>query len=400
MRAVTWQGVDRVGTESVPDPVLLDSRDAVIEIRLSSVCGSDLHLLDGYVVGMEHGDVLGHEYLGEVVDVGSDVAGLTVGQRVVGCSIIACGGCWHCSRGEYSLCDNSNPTPQMQQNLWGDASAGIFGYSHLTGGFAGSHAEYLRVPVADVNLVPVPPDVPDEAAVFASDAVPTGWMGADLAEIAPGDVVAVWGAGGVGLMAAASARVMGAGDVVVIDRVPERLRLAERSGFTALSLDADVGEALLDLTAGRGPDRCIEAVGMEADGAGPQKGYDRAKQAIRLQTGRAGALRQAITSCRKGGTVVMLGVFVGLVDKVPLGSFMNKGLTLRGAQQQGQRYIPELLEHIRAGRLDPSPLLTHRMGLDEGMTGYQVFRDKADGCIRTVFDPRLTVGPLGEDRRG
>jgi threonine dehydrogenase-like Zn-dependent dehydrogenase len=246
----------------------------------------------------------------------------------------------------------------------------------------------------------VPSDVPDDAAVFASDAVPTGWMGADLAEIAPGDVVAIWGAGGVGLMAGAAARVMGAGEVVVIDRVPERLRLAEQSGFTALSLDGDVGEALLDLTAGRGPDRCIEAVGMEADGAGPQKGYDRAKQSLRMQTGRAGALRQAITSCRKGGTVVMLGVFVGLVDKVPLGSFMNKGLTLRGAQQHGQRYIPELLEHMRAGRLDPAPLLTHRLPLDDAMAGYTLFRDKADGCIRTVFDPRLDVTPTLEDHRG
>jgi threonine dehydrogenase-like Zn-dependent dehydrogenase len=391
MRAITWQGVNHLEVESVPDATLLDPRDALVRVLLSSVCGSDLHLVDGYVLGMEHGDVLGHEFLGEVVEVGRDVREIRVGQRVVACSIIACGSCWQCRQQQYSLCETTNPLPGPQQRLWGQASAGIFGYSHLTGGFAGSHADYVRVPIADVNLVAVPEEVSDEAAVFTSDAVPTGWMGADLADIGPGDTVGVWGAGGVGLMAAHGARAMGAGDVVLVDRVPERLALARVCGFDVLHLEKDdVQAALLERTAGRGPDRCIEAVGMEADGAGlVQQVYDRATQKARIQTERAGALREAILACRKGGMVVMLGVFVGLADKVPLGALMNKGLTLRGAQQHGQRYIPMLLDRVRTGDLDPSLLLTHRLGLHDGPRGYEMFKHKQDGCVRAVFDPRL-----------
>jgi len=394
MKALTWQGVNKLTVESVPDPQLFNERDVLVKVRQSSVCGSDLHLLAGYIPGMREGDIIGHEFMGEVVETAVGVQNLHPGQRVVGCSILACGGCWYCQHDEYSLCDNTNPHAGMTEALWGAAPAGILGYSHLTGGFAGSHAEYVRVPFGDVNLFPVPDGVSDEAAVFASDAVPTGWMGADLADIAPGDVVAIWGAGGVGQMAARAASLLGAGQVIVIDRFRERLAQAEQfcEAATINYDEADVSDALLDLTGGRGPDRCIEAVGMESHGSGsPMQGlqyaYDRVKQAARMETGRAVALRQAIYACRKGGTVSMLGVFGGLVDKFPLGALMNKGLTLRGAQQHGQRYIPMLLDRIASGDIDTRHLLTHPMPLADGPRGYDLFKTKDDGCVRAVFAP-------------
>lgn len=389
MRALTWQGVGELSVEDVPEPRIVNDHDVIMKVRLSSVCGSDLHLLDGYIPGMRSGDVIGHELLGEVVETGRAVDGLRPGQRMVACSIIACGKCWYCTHGATSLCDNTNPRPAMAEMSWGAATAGIFGYSHLTGGFAGSHAELVRVPFGDVGLFPVPEGVSDDAAVFASDAAPTGWMGADLADIEPGDVVAVWGAGGVGQMAAQAAALLGAGKVVVIDRYPERLQQAARfCGAETIDYSHDaVEEALLELTAGRGPDRCIEAVGMEAHGSGVQFAYDRVKQAARLETGRPVALRQAIHACRKGGTVSLLGVFGGLVDKFPLGALMNKGLTLRGAQQHGHRYIPMLLDRIAKGELDTAHLLTHPMPLEEAPRGYELFKTKQDGCVRAVFTP-------------
>jgi threonine dehydrogenase-like Zn-dependent dehydrogenase len=353
------------------------------------VCGSDLHLINGYMPGMREGDVLGHEFMGEVVETGPGVRKLRVGQRVVVGSIISCGGCYFCENGQWSLCDNGNPNVGMQEKMWGHGTAGIFGYTHLTGGFAGSHAEYIRVPFADLGAIPVPEGLDDDSAVYASDAVPTGWMGADLAEISDGDVVAVWGAGGVGQMAARAAQLMGAGRVIVIDRLVDRLKTAEEQfGVDTLDYErVDVQEALKEMTAGRGPDRCIEAVGMEAHDPGIGYRYDKVKQTLRMQSDRPTALREAIIACRKGGVVSVLGVFGGFVDKFPMGAAMNKGLTIRGAQQHWHKYAPICLERMAAGDIDPSYLTTHPMSLDDGAHGYELFQHKLDGCLRSVFHP-------------
>ncbi|GAB2908873.1 zinc-dependent alcohol dehydrogenase [Nonomuraea fastidiosa] len=388
MKALCWTGVNELTVEDVPEPHLLNRQDALVKVTASSVCGSDLHLLDGYVPAMLAGDVLGHEFVGEVVEVGPDVKERRVGERVAVCSILGCGRCRYCREGLWSLCDNTNPNPGVQEKLNGHSSAGIFGYSHAMGGFAGSHAEYVRVPYADVNAFPVPENVPDSNAVFASDAVPTGWMGADLGQVGPGDVVAVWGCGGVGQMAALASLRMGAERVIAIDRFPERLGMAAAIGAEPLDYErADVLDALKEMTGGRGPDVCIEAVGMESHGTGPQYVYDRAKQAVRLQSDRGLALRQAVQACRKGGTVSVLGVYVGMVDKFPMGALMNKGLTMRGAQQHGHRYIPMILDRMSRGEIDASHLLTHPMRLDDGPEGYELFKRKLDGCVRAVFRP-------------
>ncbi|MER7499385.1 zinc-dependent alcohol dehydrogenase [Nonomuraea pusilla] len=389
MRALCWTGVDEVTVENVPDPRPLNRQDIVVKVTGSSVCGSDLHLLDGYVPGMMAGDVIGHEFAGEVVEVGPDVRERRVGERVTVCSVIACGRCHHCRHDETSLCDNTNPDPGLLETLNGHATAGIYGYSHAMGGFAGSHAEYVRVPFGDVNAFPVPDGVSDANAVFASDAVPTGWMGADLGRVGPGDVVAVWGCGGVGQMAARAAFLMGAERVIAIDRHPERLRMAaEAVGAEVLDYErVDVLDALKEMTGGRGPDVCVEAVGMESHGLGLQHAYDRAKQALRLQTDRGLSLRQAVHACRKGGTVSVLGVFLGVVDKFPMGAVMNKGLTLRSGQQYGHRYIPRILDLMARGDLDASHLLTHRLPLEEGPKGYELFKHRQDGCVRAVFHP-------------
>ncbi|UBU16330.1 zinc-dependent alcohol dehydrogenase [Nonomuraea gerenzanensis] len=388
MKALCWTGVNEVSVEDVPDPGILNRQDAVVRVTASSVCGSDLHLLDGYVPTMAAGDVLGHEFVGEIVEVGSEVRERRIGERVTVCSIIGCGRCHYCRTGLWSLCDNTNPNPGFLEKLNGHATAGIFGYSHAMGGFAGSHAEYVRVPYADVNAFPVPEGVPDSSAVFASDAVPTGWMGADLGEAGPGKVVAVWGCGGVGQMAALASLRMGAERVIAIDRFPERLAMAAAIGAETLNYEqVDVLDALKELTGGRGPDVCVEAVGMESHGTGFQYAYDRAKQSVRLQTDRGLSLRQAIHACRKGGIVSVLGVYLGLVDKFPMGAVMNKGLTLRSGQQHGHRYIPMILDRMSKGEIDASPLLTHPMSLRDGPTGYELFKNKRDGCVRAVFQP-------------
>ncbi|GGS66523.1 glutathione-dependent formaldehyde dehydrogenase [Planobispora rosea] len=389
MKALCWTGVNEVAVEEVPDPRILNRQDVIVRVTASSTCGSDLHLLDGYVPTMMAGDVIGHEFLGEVVETGPDVRDRRVGERVVVCSIIGCGRCRNCRAEMWSLCDNSNPDPGFLETLNGHATAGIFGYSHAMGGFAGSHAEYVRVPYGDVNAFPVPEGVPDASAVFASDAVPTGWMGADIAGIRPGDVVAVWGCGGVGQMAARAAFLLGAERVIAIDRFPERLEMTSRhTGAETLDYEkVDVLDALKEMTGGRGPDVCIEAVGMEGHGTGAQYAYDRVKQAVRLQTDRGLPLRQAIHACRKGGTVSVLGVYLGFVDKFPMGAVMNKGLTLRSGQQHGQRYIPMLLERMARGEVDASHLLTHPMALDDAPRGYEMFKNKEDGCVRAVFTP-------------
>lgn len=388
MKALCWMGVNDLSVEDVAEPTPLNDQDAIVKVDASSVCGSDLHLIDGYIPAMRRGDILGHEFLGEVVEVGPGVRERRVGERVVVCSIISCGRCRYCRGGLFSACDNGNAEPAGLEALYGYAGAGIFAYSHLVGGYAGSHAEYVRVPFADVGAFPVPEGLSDDEAVFASDGVPTGWMAADFCDIEPGHVVAVWGAGGVGQMAAVAARLLGAARVVVIDRFPERLDMVERElGLETLDYSkVDVLEALREMTAGRGPDACIEAVGMEAHGYGPQYAYDRVKQAARLED-RAVALREAILACAKGGVVSVVGVFGSFVDKFPMGAVVNKALTIRSAQQHGHRYIPMLLDRMAAGDIPTAHLATHPMPLAEGVRAYDLFKHKQDGCVRAILHP-------------
>jgi threonine dehydrogenase-like Zn-dependent dehydrogenase len=389
VKALCWTGVNELAVEDVSEPTILNTHDAIVKVKLTTTCGSDLHLLGGYIPAMRSGDVLGHEFLGEVVEVGSSVDQHRVGDRVVVCSFISCGECWYCKHDMWSLCDNGNPKPGFGEALWGASGGGCYGYSHAMGGFAGSHAEYVRVPYADRGAFRVPDGVHDRTALFASDAVPTGWMGADLGGVRAGDVVAVWGAGGVGQMAARAAMLLGAERVVVIDRLPERLGQVESHiGAETLNYtETDVEAELRERSGGRGPDVCIEAVGLEAHSPGVAYVYDQIKQQLRLQTDRPTAVREAIRACRKGGSIFILGVFAGVVDKFPLGAVMNKGLTIRSAQQHGHRYIPMLLERMSKGELDPSHLATHVMPLSQAPQGYEMFKEKMDGCVRAVFEP-------------
>ena len=389
MKALCWRGADDLAVERVPDPRIVNAQDAIVRVRQSMTCGSDLHLLGGSIPFMQAGDVLGHEFLGEVVEVGPEVHRHSVGDRVVVCSFISCGRCWYCRQGLFSCCDNGNTNPEIAELAWGAATAGCFGYSHALGGFAGSHAEYVRVPYADHGAFPVPEEVSDDRAVFASDSAPTGWMGAELGGVRPGDVVAVWGCGAVGQSAARAAALLGAERVICIDRLDNRLDLAERQvGAETLNYErTDVGAELRERTGGRGPDVCIEAVGMEAHSPGPQFRYAQVRQQLRIGAERPAAMREAIHACRKGGSVFVLGVFAGFVDRFPLGAVMNKGLTIRSAQQHGQRYIPMLLDRMRRGELRPEYLATHRLPLDDAPRGYAMFRDRLDGCVRVVFTP-------------
>jgi threonine dehydrogenase-like Zn-dependent dehydrogenase len=387
MRALCWNGVNDLRVETVPDPSIVNRQDVILRVTMSTTCGSDLHFIDGYLPTMREGDVIGHEFMGEVVEIGPDVRKVKKGQRVVVPSFIVCGSCWYCQHDLWSLCDNTNPTPEIQQHAFGHAIAGIYGYTHAFGGYAGAHAQYVRVPHADNDCFAVPEGVRDEQALFVSDAAPTGYMGADFCNIQPGDVIAVWGAGGVGQMAMQSARILGAERVIAIDRFPERLALAaQKAGAETVDYTevSSVVETLREMTGGRGPDACIDAVGMEAHGTGLQYAYDRVKQAMHLESDRGQALREAILSCRKGGTLSILGVY-GLMDKFPIGAIINKGLTVRTAQQHGQRYAPRLLEHIARGELDPSFLVTHRFSLEDAPLGYDMFKKKKDGCVRAVF---------------
>ncbi|TPW77510.1 zinc-dependent alcohol dehydrogenase [Schumannella soli] len=389
MKAITWQGINRLGVERVDDPSILNAGDAIVRVTATVTCGSDLHLIGGYVPGMRAGDVLGHEFAGEIVEVGPGVTRRRVGERVVVTSFLGCGRCWYCRTEQYSLCDNSNPHPGLGEGLWGASTGGCFGYSQITGGYAGSHAEYVRVPFADVGAFPIPDELSDEAAVFASDAVPTGWMGADQGGVQPGDVVAVWGAGGVGQMAARASLLLGAARVIVIDRLPERLQQV-REVIGAETIDYGTTEVLAELrerTGGRGPDVSIEAVGMEAHSFRPDYLYDQVKVQLRLQTDRPTAVREAVLATRKGGTVFVLGVFGGVVDKFPLGAVMNKALTIRSGQVMGQRYIPMLLDRMAAGEIPTEHLVTHRLSLDDGPRGYELFKTKGEGCVRAVFRP-------------
>ena len=390
MKALCWNGRQNVRVETVPDPSILDPRDAIVRITSTAICGSDLHLYNGFVPTMERGDVLGHEFMGEVVEVGRQVKTLVPGDRVVVPFPIACGVCGSCREQLYSLCENTNPNAWMAEKMWGHAGAGVFGYSHLTGGYAGGQAEYARVPFADVGPIKVPRTLRDEQVLFLSDILPTGYMGAEMCNIRPGDVIAVWGAGPVGQLAIASARMLGAERVIVIDRFSERLGMArERAGAThAINYEhVDVTEALAELTGGRGPDACIDAVGLEAHGHGFAHVYDTTKQALRLESDRPAALREAIMSCRNGGVVSVVGVYGGFIDKFPMGSLMNRGLTVRSGQCHVHRYLRPLLDRIERGELDPSFIVTHRMKLDDAPKAYEMFMHKEDECIKVVLDP-------------
>ena len=388
MKATCWIDKKKVRVETVPDPKILNARDAIVKVSSTAICGSDLHLYNGFVPSMEKGDVLGHEFMGEVAEVGSGVRNLKVGDRVVVPFPIACGACDMCRRDLFSLCENSNPNAWMAEKLWGHSPCGIFGYSHMLGGYAGGQAEYARVPFADVGPLKVPDGMSDEQVLFLSDIFPTGYMGAEMCNIQPGDIIAVWGAGPVGQFAIASARLLGAERIIAIDRFPYRLRMAkERAGATEVINyeEQSVLEALRELTAGRGPDACIDAVGMEAHGHPAVYAYDRVKQAMMLETDRPLALREAILACRNGGTVSIIGVYGGFVDKFPIGSLMNRSLTIRAGQCHVHRYMKPLLERIQRGEIDPGFVITHRMRLEDAPRGYEMFLGKEDGCEKVVL---------------
>lgn len=389
MKAVCWHSANDVRVETVPDPRILNPHDAILKVTATTICGSDLHIYDGYIPTMQPGDIIGHEFMGEVVDIGSAVQQLQVGDRVVVSSIIGCGQCFFCQRQLWSLCDNSNPNTWMQEPLFGFGTAGIFGYSHAFGGYAGAFADYIRVPFADFGALKVPHDLPDEQLLPLSDAFPTGYMAADLSNIEPGDIVAVWGCGPVGQFAIKSAYLLGAERVIAIDRVPERLQLAQDFGNaeTINYEEIDAGEALKEMTGGRGPDACIDAVGMEAHGTGPEGLYDKAKQAIRVETDRPHVLRQMMLACRKGGTLSIMGVYAGLVDKIPMGAAMNKGLTFKMGQMHGQRYMPTLLDHVLNSDIDPSRVFTHHFSLDQTPQAFELFKHKQDHCIKVLLKP-------------
>jgi threonine dehydrogenase-like Zn-dependent dehydrogenase len=392
MRANVWSGRNTVQVENVPDPQILNDRDAIVRITSTAICGSDLHLYDGYIPTMEKGDILGHEFMGEVVEVGRGVSNLQVGDRVVVPFPIACGNCWSCRNGLYSVCENSNPNAGMAEKMFGHSTCGIFGYSHLTGGYAGGQAEYARVPYADVGPIKIEDDLTDEQVLFLSDIFPTGWFGADLCDIKGGEVIAVFGAGPVGQFAIASALMMGAEQVIAIDQFEYRLEMARnRAGATAtinFEENPDVVEQLKELTGGRGPDAVIDAVGLEAaDSHGVLQAVERFKQANRMETDRGGALRDAILACRPGGIVSVIGVYGGLMDKFPTGAFMNKGLQLRAGQAHVHKYLKPLYEHIRNGDIDPSFVITHQLPLGDAPNGYEVFKHKHDECMKVVLKP-------------
>jgi threonine dehydrogenase-like Zn-dependent dehydrogenase len=389
MKALCWHGKEDVRVDQVPDPSIQDPRDVIVRITATAICGSDLHLYDGYMPTMEKGDVLGHEPMGEVVEVGSAVTKLRRGDRVVVPFTISCGSCFFCQRGMFSLCDTSNPNAEIAKKVMGHSPAGLFGYSHMLGGFAGGQAEYLRVPFADVGPIKITSSLADEQVLFLSDIFPTGYMAAENAEIEAGDTVAIWGCGPVGQFTIQSAWMLGAGRVIAIDRVPERLQMAQTHGKaeTINYEEGDVYERLMEMTKGRGPDRCIDAVGSEAHAHGLEGLYDHAKQAVRLETDRPHVLREAIRCCRKGGTLSVPGVYLGFVDKFPIGPLMNKGITIRTGQTHVQRYLGPLLEKIESGAIDPSFVVTHRAPLEEGPELYKTFRDKKEGCIKVVLKP-------------
>jgi threonine dehydrogenase-like Zn-dependent dehydrogenase len=389
MKAVCWCGSRHMRVENVPEPRILNPRDAVVRITLTAICGSDLHLYDGFIPTMKKGDIVGHEFMGEIVEVGKSVTNLRPGDRVVVPFTISCGRCFFCQKQMYSLCDNSNPNAWIAEALYGYSGAGLFGYSHMMGGYAGGQAQYARVPFADVGPIKVPERLRDEQVLFLSDILPTAYQAALQCEIEPGDTVAVWGCGPVGLLSIKCAYLLGAERVIAIDRFAERLRMArEKCAAEVLNYErTDVREALNEMTGGRGPDACLDAVGLEAHGPGLLGKYDRVKTMLMLETDRAYALRQAIQACRKGGRVSIPGVYGGLIDKMPMGAAFAKGLILRMGQTHVQSHMKTLLEWIEKGSIDPSFLITHRIGLEEAPRYYEIFKHKEDECIKVVMRP-------------
>jgi threonine dehydrogenase-like Zn-dependent dehydrogenase len=391
MRAVTWQGTRKLSVDTVPDPEIVQQSDVVVKISATAICGSDLHLYDHYIATMKKGDILGHEFMGEVVEAGRDVRKLKVGDRVVVPFPISCGKCWYCKQGLFGACDNSNPNAEMVEALFGArGGAGIFGYSHMYGGYSGGQAEYARVPYADVGPIKVPEGVSDEQVLFLSDILPTGWQAAKRGEIEPGDVVAVWGCGPVGYFAIQSAYLQGASRVIAIDRFPERLALARDVGHAeVINYDetGDLIELLKQMTGGRGPDVCIDAVGMEAHGHGFLATSDRIKQSLRLEMDRPTVVRQAIQAAGKGGRVSLIGVYAGLIDKFPLGAFFGKALKMAAGQCDVQQFMPDLLQRVLNGDFDTTSLISHRLGLDDAPHAYEIFAEKEDGCTKVVLRP-------------
>ncbi|MBC1238285.1 MULTISPECIES: zinc-dependent alcohol dehydrogenase [Nostoc] len=389
MKAVCWNGAKDMRVETVPDPKILNPRDAIVKITTTAICGSDLHIYNGYIPTMEKGDIVGHEFMGEVVELGSGVKNLKIGDRVIVPFPISCGHCYFCQQDLWSLCDNSNPNAWLAEKLMGYSPSGLFGYSHMLGGYAGGQAEYARVPFADVGLFKIPDFLKDEQVLFLTDIFPTGYMAAENCNIQPGDTVAIWGCGPVGQFAIHSAYILGAERVIAIDRIPERLQLVEKyTNAETLNYEkVDVGEALKEMTGGRGPDACIDAVGMEAHGVDLEYLYDQVKQAVRLETDRPIVLRQMLVACRKGGHVSIPGVYVGFIDKMPMGAAMNKALTFKMGQTHVHKYLPTLLDHIQNGKIDPSFVITHTLPLEQAPQGYEIFNERKDNCIKVVLKP-------------
>jgi threonine dehydrogenase-like Zn-dependent dehydrogenase len=399
MRAVRWYGKKDIRVENVPDPKIINPRDAIVEVTSTAICGSDLHFYHGYVLGMKKGDIVGHEFAGKVVEVGKGVTNLKVGDRVTVPFTIQCGNCFHCARQEYSLCDNSNPNGHLLAKETGYGSAGLFGYTHLYGGYPGGQAQYVRVPFADIGPFKLPDSVTDEQGALLADVFPTGYMAAENCGITPGDTIAVWGCGPVGQFAIRSAFMLGADRVIAIDRFPERLELAARvQGAEIVNYEeVDVIEALKFMTGGRGPDACIDAVGMEAHGHSIDAWVDEALQKTMLETDRSHALRQAIKACRKGGTISMPGVYVGILDNFPLGAAFAKGLTFKMGQTHVPKYLPRLVEAIERGEVDPTAIVSHRLKMDDAAHGYDIWSKKKEHVTKILLDPRSSGSPSGRN---
>jgi len=391
MKALVWHGKEDIRCDTVTDPEIQDPRDAIIKVTSCAICGSDLHLFHNFIPGMLPGDIMGHETMGEVVEVGSGVDGkLKKGDRIVVPFTIICGECDQCKRGNFSVCETTNRKRYLADKVFGRSTAGLFGYTHLTGGYPGGQAEYLRVPFADATHIKVPEGIPDEQLLFLSDIFPTGWQAAAQCDIEPTDTVAIWGCGPVGQMAIRSAILLGANQVIAIDCLPERLSMAEAGGATTINFETESVIARLDeLTDGKGPEKCIDCAGMESHvmASQPDTLLDRAKQMMMLESDRPHVLREMIYVCRAGGIISVPGVYSGFSDKLPMGAFMNKGLTMRTGQTHVNRWTDDLLRRIEEGEIDPSFVITHTAPLEQGPEMYQVFRDKRDSCVKVVLKP-------------